>query len=157
MQQDTSKWIEILNQKDIDFPMNTYGNFHDTCIVSINFANGMYVDDKKNMHCKGWDKCKLNMLFHSQWNDRSLVLQFTGVRRLNLVGAQDNYSNELLDASVKFYDDLLPHKYQMPTRVIVWADDENFDINKQKPESAVTEPANTYVIANSLRWRLIDK
>ncbi|MDE6618720.1 MAG: hypothetical protein K2K13_06820 [Clostridiales bacterium] len=155
MEQKINEWHEVCTQKDIDDILDTYGGFHDACIVSVNFASGMHVDSANAMHFDEYDTYTLNIVFHSQWSNYALELHFAGLRRLHLVGVQDNYTNEIFDASIKFYDNILPSKYQTPARVIVWADRENFDINDI--DSQLTEPADTYVIAHSLKWRLIEK
>lgn len=155
MNQKTNKWYEVFNQKDIDDLLNAYGGFHDSCIASLNFVSGTYVDSERTMHFNGFRDYALNIVFHSQWSDYTLELSFAGLRRLHLVGAQDNYGNDIFDASIKFYDNLLPSKYSTPSQVIVWADSEDFDV--QDIDSQLKEPAVTYVIAHSLKWRLIDK
>lgn len=155
MAQKPNNWHEVFTQKDIDDLLDAYCGFHDACIVSVNFVSGMHVDNEKAMHFGEFGKYALNMVFHSQWSDDALELHFAGLRRFHLVGAQDNYTNEIFEAFIKFYDDLLPSKYQTPTQVIVWADKSDFDVNNIY--SQLTEPADTYVIAHSLKWRLIDK
>lgn len=142
-------------QKDIDDLLDTYGGFHDACIVSVNFVSGTYVDRTKTMHFDGFASYTLNIVFHSQWSDYALELHFAGLRRLHLVGAQDNYINDIFDASIKFYDNILPSRYQTPAQVIVWADREDFDL--KDIDSQLTEPADTYVIAHALKWRLLEK
>jgi len=155
MGKNVNEWHDVFSQKDIDDLLNAYGGFHDSCIASLNFKSGTYVDSESSMHFDGIGKYELYMVFHSQWNDHALELCFTGLRRLHLVGAQDNYLNDILDASIKFYDDLLPSKYQAPEKVIVWADRVDFDA--KDIGSQLTEPADTYVIAHTLKWRLIKK
>ena len=155
MTQKLNEWHEVFTQKDIDDCLDAYGGFHDSCIASINYISGTYVDGEKSMHFDEYIKFKLSMVFHSQWSDYALELHFAGLRRLHLVGVQDNYTNDIFDASIKFYDNLLPSKYQTPSQVIVWADREDFDIKDMA--SLLAEPGDTYVIAHSLKWRLIEK
>ena len=40
-------WQSAETQKDIEQLMSAYGDFHDACIVSLNFQSGAFVDDKK--------------------------------------------------------------------------------------------------------------
>lgn len=63
--------------------------------------------------------------------------------------------NDIMDASIKFYDGLLPHKYSMPERVIVWADGDDFDAETDVTP-AKDEACDSYVIANALKWRFIE-
>ena len=37
-------WIEIKNQKDIEKLLAEYGDFHDSCIVVLNYKSGAYAD-----------------------------------------------------------------------------------------------------------------
>ena len=149
-----SNWKEILTQNDIDEIMNIYGGFHDSCIVSLEYKSGIYVDNERSMHFDGLNKCGVLLTFHSQWNEKPLELYFGGVRKMFVQGLMDNYTNEILDASIKFYDGLLPHNYSMPERVIVWSDNYDFDAETDA-SSAKDEPCDTYIIANSLKWRLV--
>ncbi|MDE6558234.1 MAG: hypothetical protein K2K39_03900 [Clostridia bacterium] len=150
-----SDWKEILNQNDIDELMDVYGGFHDACIVSLEYKSGLYVYSERIMHFDEPEKCEVLITFHSQWNEKPLELYFSGVRKMFVQGRMDNYENEIYDASIKFYDGLLPHKYSMPERVIVWADSEDFDAETDATSSK-DEPCDTYVIANALKWRLVD-
>ena len=43
-------WSRIETQKDIDLLMEIYSDFHDFCIVSLNFQSGAFVDDDMAMH-----------------------------------------------------------------------------------------------------------
>lgn len=121
----------------------------------MNFTNGMYVNKKGAMYFNCLSECTLNIVLHSQWSDYALELHFEWLRRLHLVGFQDNYTNEFFDASIKFYENLLPSVHQTPSKVIVFADDMNFDPNNF--DSKLEEPSITYVIAHFLKWRLIEK
>ena len=46
-------WQSAETQKDIEQLMSAYGDFHDACIVSLNFQSGAFVDDKSAMHFGG--------------------------------------------------------------------------------------------------------
>ena len=43
-------WHKVELQEDIDFLMETYGGFHDSCIVSLSFQSGAFVDNDMAMH-----------------------------------------------------------------------------------------------------------
>lgn len=163
-----SDWKEILTQNDIDELLDLYGGFHDACIVSVEYKSGLYVGDERNEYDDGSvkfntgtmyfdepDKCGALLTFHSQWFEKPLQLYFSGVRKIYLQGRMDNYMNDIMDASIKFYDGLLPHKYSMPERVIVWADGDDFDAETYVT-AAKEEPDYSYVIANALKWRFVE-
>ena len=71
---------------------------------------------------------------------------------MHIVGWQDNYLCLILDAYLAFHNGLLPGSAD---RVIVWSDTDCFDINKI--DNSIAEPADTYIVANELRWRIIQE
>lgn len=144
------KWYDVKNQSDIEWMMSTYGDFHDACIVSLNFQSGAFVDGKNTMYFGGPDDCILSVVFQCQWKPKTIELQFIGLRQLHLVGWQDNYLCDILDAYLAFHDHLLPGK---TGRVIIWSDNSMFDV--AKIGNAIQEPADTYIVANALRWRIV--
>lgn len=143
-------WHSVETQKDIERLMSTYGDFHDACIVSLNFQSGAFVDDENAMHFGGPKNRVLSVVFQCQWEPKTIELQFIGLRQLHLVGWQDNYLCDILEAYLSFCDNLLPGK---PDRVIVWSDNSCFDT--AKIGSTIQEPADTYIVANALRWRIV--
>ena len=42
-------WNEVKNEIDIENLMKEYSSFHDSCIVSINYHSGAFVDDESAM------------------------------------------------------------------------------------------------------------
>lgn len=144
------KWCKIKTQEDIDLLMETYGDFHDSCIVSLSFQNGTFVDDDMTMHFGSAKEKVLSVIFQRQWNPKTIELQFSGLRQMRLVGWQDNYSCDISSAYLAFHGDLLPGS---PDRVIIWSDTDWFDV--KKIDNSITEPADTYIVANELRWRII--
>ncbi len=147
------EWKLIQTQKDIDELMEYFYGFHDTCINSISYVSGNKVNEDKSMIFGMIEDYKLNIVFDSQWKNQ-IELCFTGVRRMHLVGLEDNYSNEILGASISFYKNILPSRFNAPSKVIVWSDDSYFDI--KNVDNSLTEPSITYVIAHELKWRKID-
>lgn len=143
-------WYGVETQKDIERLMSACGGFHDSCIVSLNFQSGAFVDDEKAMHFGSAKDRVLSIVFQCQWEPKTIELQFIGLRQLHLVGWQDNYLCEILEAHLSFQDNLLPGK---PDRVLVWSDNSCFDT--AKVSNAIQEPADTYIVANALKWRII--
>lgn len=147
------KWKIIKDQKDIDELQQCYGGFHDSCIVSLKFESGTNVDEERIMHFKGGNDCTAYMTLQRQWNPRTIELCFSGVRRLNIVGFQDNYCNLIYGATLLLCNNLLPTS-NMPNRFVVWADHVGFEV--KDIDVRLTEPAVTFIIAHSLRWRIIE-
>ena len=84
-------WHNIETESDIEFLMSTYGGFHDSCIVSLSFQSGAFVDDERAMHFGDAESRKLSMIFQCQWDPKTIELQVCGLRQMHLVGWQDNY------------------------------------------------------------------
>ena len=143
-------WNIIETQEDIDLLMKTFGHFHDACIVSLNFQSGAFVDDDMAMHFGSAEERILSVIIHRQWEPKAIELQFSGLRQMHLIGWQNNYFCNILDAYLAFHSNLLPGE---PERVIVWADTDLFNV--EKIDNPFCEPASTYVVANSLRWRIV--
>lgn len=146
-----SRWQKIASQNDIDELLSFYVGFHDSCIVSANYQSGAFVDEKGAMGNGDADQHELLVVFHSQWKPQ-IELCFTGLRQLHLAGWQENYFCDIFGAHLSFYDSLLPGT---PSRVIVWSDNESFDV--QNLAFAIREPSDTYIVANALKWRVIDR
>ena len=145
-----TKWKEVISQDDINSLLDIYGGFHDSCIVSVSYKSGAFVDDKQAMHFGGPSERELLVVFHRQWKPQILEMCFTGLRQLHLTGWQNNYFCDILDAHLSFYKGLLPGD---PERVIVWADYWDFDV--EKINNAIHEPSDTYIIANAMKLRII--
>ncbi len=149
-----TEWKGVLTDGDIQELLETYGGFHDSCIASLNYRSGYTVNDDGSMNMAQPEDFELSVIFHSQWNPKFIELCFGGVRRMRLVGLQDNNTNEISEAFMGFYEGILPCKYKStPVKSIVWADNADFDVNNiQDP---LTEPSETYIIAATLKWRII--
>jgi len=141
-------WNQISTQADIDNLLSEYSGFHDSCICSVEYVSGAKVNEE------GWmggtvKDCALIMTFNSQMaafvkepEKRVLELKFVGLRRLNLIGHQDNYFGEITSCHLSFYDG---H--------IIWADTAYFDPADFAEEQILEEPMTTFVISDRLEWR----
>ena len=151
-----NEWKTIEDQQGIDELMKTFLGFHDSCITSVRYESGCYVDEKRCMYAHvPSDKFVLNMVFHSQWEVHSVELCFGGVRRFHVVGLEDNYMKEIYDAYLDFHEGLLPSQYDAAPRVIVWADWAEFDPTHMP--DPLEEPGTSYVIASALQWRVLEE
>ena len=142
-------WNEIKNEIDIENLMNEYFGFHDSCIVSISYHSGAFVDDKGAMAFGELNEYGIEMVLHSQCN-KPIELRFTGVRKCNIVGWEDNYFCDIFGAYLNFHSDLLGKSCD--DKLIVWADCDNFNpINYTEEKPISTNKNNcTYVIAEKL-------
>ena len=147
-----SEWREIISQSDIDELLKIYRCFHDSCIAEISYCSGAFVDNEGNMHFGNSSEYEMRVIFHSQWEPKVIELCFSGLRQTHLTGHQDNYVCIISEAYLSFHDELLPGE---PKRVIVWSD--NYDFNVYSINKAIHVPADTYIIANSLKWRIVSE
>ena len=147
-------WNEIKNEVDIENLMKEYYGFHDSCIVSINYHSGAYVDDKGGMTKGELLEHSIEMILHSQWK-KPIELRFTGVRKCNIVGFLDDYFCDIYGAYLDFHSDLLGGTRD--DKLIVWADCDGFDPTEYTEETPISTNGNccTYVIAEKLFWRII--
>lgn len=143
-------WKTIETETDIETLLETYFGFHDACIISVSYQSGITLDHKGTMFFP--NACAHQMLIRcqSQMARETLELLFIGLRQARLVGWEDNYLCLMSDAYLSFAYALLPGE---PKKQIVWASSGWFD--PKKMENAIREPADSYVVANELRWRLL--
>lgn len=145
------EWKTIISQYDINELFEKAYGFHDSCIITANYRTGYKVDSDKTMHFGSESEHELIILFQSQWQPKNIELRFIGVRKTHLTGFQDNYTNELYDAYLKFHSFILPGSKE---KLIVRADTDLFSIDNI--EDPIQEQSYSYVIANELKWRLSD-
>ena len=143
-------WNQIKEQKDIDFLLDEYFGFHDSCICNAGYKSGAEVDDNGHMHGVSND-CALIMrfdsqmpLFHKQPEKASLELKFSGLRQLNLIGYQENYFCDISSCYLAFYKNY-----------IVWSDNDYFDPDNLQKTQLLEEPMSTFVIADKMEWRFV--
>ena len=147
-------WNEIKDRIDIESLMGEYGGFHDSCIVSINYHSGASVDNNGAMANGGLLEHSVEMVLHSQWY-KPIELRFTGVRKCNIVGWQDNYFCDISSVYMDFHSNLLGKARD--EKLIVWADWDCFNPKNYTEEETISANGKncTYVIAEKLFWRII--
>lgn len=146
------EWKQVQTDEDIRELQDAYSWFHDACIVSAQYVSGTHVAEDGAMWF-GPGGQRLLVLFHSQWEPYYLELYFEGVRRFRLIGLPDNYLNEIFEAFIKFFDGILPCEHFAHPRVIVWS---NSEFDPKSVGEGLEEPAESYIIASSLKWRIAD-
>ena len=79
------EWNIIETQDDIDFLLKVFNDFHDSCIVSMQYKSGAYVD-KSNFSMNPINTERtLSLTFHSQFKNCSAIeLVFDKLIKLNL-------------------------------------------------------------------------
>lgn len=144
-------WNKIETQDDIKALMSIYADFHDSCIVSINYTSGYYCDEFGHMHFGSTENHMIIMKVHSTWAE-PIEMRFTGVRKCSIVGWRDFYNNEIHDASLSFHTKLLGKTRD--DRLIVFADG-SFNPELYNEESVISKNhySPTYIIAEKMSWR----
>ena len=148
-------WIEVNDDAAIDKLMNEFGGFHDSCIVSISYSSGAYVDENGAMGDGSADEHKISMIVHSQWAN-AVELCFSGVKKCGITGFRESYFCNLYDATLEFRTDLLGKTRD--DRLIVWADHSGFDpLTHTERYPLDNGYETTFIIAEKLKYRFWSK
>jgi hypothetical protein len=134
-------WNVIASQVDVNHLMQTFGNFHDSCLKELAVQNREFVDAELSMSFD--NKTFVRMLFQRQFNKASAIeMVFDDVVDFNWV--QDERNSDpgmsiILQAVCLWQNDTL-----------YWAEDIDWQING--------EDKNDYrwIAAKSGRWRIIE-
>lgn len=148
-------WIDITDNASIDKLMSDYVGFHDSCIVSVNYSSGAFVDDNGAMGDGSADEHTVSLIVHSQCRG-PLELCFSGVRKCCITGFRECYFCDIYGATLSFRSDLLGKTRD--DELIVWANSENFD-PKVYTESYPLDNGRetTYIIADKLKYRFLQE
>lgn len=141
----SNSWNYVKDNEDIKEVLDKYCYFHDSCISHIEYVSGAKVDKEGNMGCEGSESFKLNITFQSQVIKKSLEMQFSGLRRINLIGYKENYFCDIFSCYLALYKGY-----------IVWADDDCFNPEKPCENNLIDEQMTSFIVADSLRWRFIE-
>lgn len=147
-------WTEITDEVAAEKLMSDYGGFHDSCIVSMSYSSGAFVDENGAMGDGSADEHTISMVVHSQWR-KPLEMCFSGVRKCCIRGFSEMYFCNILGATLAFRTDLLGKTRDY--RLIVWANCENFDptvYTERYPLDNGYE--TTFIIAEKLKYRFLE-
>ena len=128
------EWNIIETQDDIDFLLKVFNDFHDSCIVSMQYKSGAYVD-KSNFSMNPINTERtLSLTFHSQFKNCSAIeLVFDKLIKLNLEPNDENYDCIIFGATIK-----------KENGNFFWAD---------SPDCIYSSPNGTWIICEKLMWR----
>lgn len=133
-------WNEIVCKKDLDSFMNIMCGFHDSCVKEIKYISGAYVNEKLSMSPVNSQRI-LCVIIQRQFEDPSAIeMQFAGLKYLKLFPNGENYTCEILDASMIIKEDC-----------IYWCDCGG--LSKKDIESYT----GTTICASKVRWRAADE
>ena len=128
-------WNEINTEQELQEFLESYGFFHDSCLMELRYTSGAFVDQNLGMHPIN-DKRTLYVVFQRQSEKNSTIeMEFSGLLKLNLEPNDSTYTCEILDVSMfiengNFY----------------WGDSVWFNEEREKYEG-------TWLCAEKVRWR----
>ena len=125
-------WNIVNNEQELAKFMNKVSNFHDSCIKA-------YVDARLEMY--PINECRmLSVIIQRQFSDISMIeMLFEGLKHLRLSPVDDQYTCEILDATMFFKDDY-----------IYWYDSGSLS------EAELENYSGTMICAEKFRWRPIE-
>lgn len=133
-------WNEIVCKKDLDSFMNIMCGFHDSCVKEIKYISGAYVNEKLSMSPVNSQRI-LCVIIQRQFEDPSAIeMQFAGLKYLKLFPNGENYTCEILDASMIIKEDC-----------IYWCDCGGLS------EKDIKSYTGTTICASKVRWRAADE
>ena len=133
-------WNEIVCKKDLDSFMNIMCGFHDSCVKEIKYISGAYVNEKLSMSPVNSQRI-LSVIIQRQFENPSVVeMQFVGLKYLKLFPNDENYTCEILDATMIFKEDC-----------IYWCDCGGLSVKD------VESYTGTTICASKVRWRAVDE
>ncbi len=132
-------WNDIINNSDLEYLLSLVNSFHDSCIKEMKYSSGAFVDTDLSMQPVNTQR-KLCMIIQRQASSPSVIeLEFSGLKQLKLSPNDENFTAEILGASMVLTDS-----------GIVWCDcDSTFETN-------ISDNCCTKIYAHNVRWRVVD-
>lgn len=128
-------WSFVETQKDADALMKEVHGFHDSVIKELRYISGAFVANDKSM-MPVEDIKSVRMEIQSQ-QCPSFEMEFQGVTALNLRPAADNFTGNMLDASIMIQDESIFFSNSFM---------EHIDLTYE----------GTWITSYSLKWRYIE-
>ena len=120
--------------------MDTVCGFHDSCLKELKYISGAYVNEKLGMYALN-DQRVLSVIIQRQFEDPSAVeMQFVGLKYLKLFPSDENYTYEILDATMILKEDC-----------VYWCDCGGLS------EEDIESYTGTVICASKVRWRAVDE
>ena len=131
-------WKIIDDNDSIMQFMESMCYFHDSCIKEMSYISGAYVSDTLSMLPINTQRI-LRVVIQRQYEENSMIeLEFQGLKKLQLLPNDENYTCEILDASLLMKDGCF-----------YWCDCVYLS------ESDLDTYDGTLICASALRWRPI--
>lgn len=132
-------WNQVLDERDLLHFMEYMRYFHDSCIKELKYISGAYVQDDLSMYPVN-DRRVLRVIVQCQFEDPSMIeMEFKGLRKLRLFPLDEDYTCEILAASMMIKDNNF-----------YWFDSEELKEKEQE------DYEGTFICSSEFRWRVID-
>lgn len=93
-------WKEIKSDDDLKRLKSALACFHDSCIKEMRYISGAFVNKQLAMLPINKDRA-LRVVFQRQYREDSVIeLEFAGLKHLKLIPVEEEYTCEILDASL---------------------------------------------------------
>ena len=100
-------WNEITTEKELNSFLDVMCYFHDSCLKEIKYISGAYVNEKLSMSAVN-NQRRLSMIVQRQFKNPSVVeMQFVELKYLKLFPSDENYTCEILDATMILKEDCI--------------------------------------------------
>jgi hypothetical protein len=133
-------WNEITTQEELDSFMKVVWSFHDSCLKEMRYVGGAFVRKNLNMLPIN-NRRNLKVIIQRQFKDLSVIeMEFIGLKRLSLIPVDEEYTGEILDATMMFKDNC-----------IYWCDWGGLT------EDSIDSYDGTLICSERFRWRRADE
>ena len=133
-------WNEVADEEDLNRFMDAMYGFHDSCVKEIKYISGAYVEETLSMFPIN-NRRILSVIIQRQFKNPSVIeMQFMGLKYLRLFPNDENYTCEILDATMIIKEDR-----------IYWCDCGGLS------EKDIESYTGTTICASKVRWRAADE
>ena len=132
-------FYSIEKEEDIEYLMNNFLSFHDSCIKELKYVSGGYVAEDRSMYPFNSLR-QLNIIFQSQKGAYPMIeMQFESIHRLNLEPRGCDYDCIIYESTLRYIDGLF-----------YWSEWNDF-----KPED-IGKVNGTWIVAEKVKWRPVE-
>jgi len=132
-------WNEITNETELKEFWDIHYGFHDSCLKEFKYISGAYANEKAMYPIN--DFRILKVIFQGAFKNSDVVeMEFIGLKRLTIYPTDENFTCEILDATMILKDDC-----------IYWCDRGGLT------EEDLEDYGGTVICASKVRWRAADE
>lgn len=132
-------WKKINTEKELKDFLENVKFFHDSCIKELKYVSGAYVSEDLSMYPVNKLR-SLRLIIQCQFEECPMIeMEFVGLKQLQLFPEDENYTCEILDATMFFKDSCI---YWCGCGDMVMEDIDNY--------------SGTLICASKFQWRKIN-